>query len=93
MAESLLKNGTTRVVLYGSIHLEGTQVLVDLLEEVGLHGYVGKVNMDRNCPDYLKEDTNDSIRNTIKFIERNIDNKNIKPIITPRFIPSCTSNS
>ncbi len=60
------------------------------LSEVGFAGYVGKVNMDRNSPDILIESTEQSIVDTIEFIEKSSEFNNIKPIITPRFIPSCT---
>jgi Cytosine deaminase and related metal-dependent hydrolases len=47
--------------------------------------------MDRNCPDTLKEDSDDSITKTIKWIENCSGKyKFVKPIITPRFVPSCT---
>ena len=59
----------------------------------GLRGYVGKVNMDANCPDYLIENSEDSIAETIKFYNDNKDNDDVKPIITPRFVPSCTAKT
>ena len=91
VVNELVKHGTTRVVMFGTIHKQSTQILVDLLEKTGLYGFVGKVNMDRNAPEKLQETTKDSISSTIQFIEKNINNTKIKPIITPRFIPSCTS--
>ena len=47
--------------------------------------------MDRECPDILKEDTNNSLLETIEIIEE-YKNKYalVKPIITPRFVPSCS---
>ncbi len=30
---------------------------MDLMEESGLKTMIGKVNMDRNCPDFLIEDS------------------------------------
>lgn len=87
---NLIHFGTTRGIIFASLHLEATQLLVDLLEEAKLCAYVGKSNMDRNCPDYLIETTQDSIDNTIAFIEKNANNERVKPIVTPRFVPSCT---
>lgn len=90
--DELCNEGTTRAVIFASIHLEATQILMDLLEEKKIRAYVGKVNMDRNCPDSLKEDSDESIKATIKWIENaNKKYKFVKPIITPRFVPSCTS--
>ncbi|WP_372450510.1 amidohydrolase family protein [Clostridium chauvoei] len=89
--KEIWKQGTTRVVLFSSLHKEGTRVLFDLLIKSGLGAYVGKVNMDRNSPEYLIEDTNQSISDTEDIIKEYIDKSDlVKPIITPRFVPSCT---
>ncbi|WP_352399363.1 amidohydrolase family protein [Anaerotignum sp.] len=90
--DDLLKSATTRACIFASRHVEGTWVLMDLLEKSGLVSYVGKVNMDRNAPDYLKEENAEkSAEDTIRWIEGTAKHfQNTKPIITPRFIPSCT---
>jgi guanine deaminase len=88
----LYNEGTTRAVIFATIHPEATEILMNLLEEKGIIAYVGKVNMDRNCPDALKEDSDSSIMVTTKWIEDcSKKYKFVKPIITPRFVPSCTS--
>jgi guanine deaminase len=48
--------------------------------------------MDRNSPDHYIEQTQSSIDDTLKFIEfcQNKNNALITPILTPRFVPSCT---
>lgn len=87
----LWKYGTTRSVIFGTIHNEATILLMELLNNVGLGALVGKVNMDRNCPDFYIEDTVESLEETRKFIEETKGTyKNIEPIITPRFVPTCT---
>ena len=48
LAYWLKANGTTRVCMFSSLHREGTMILMEELEEAGLTGYVGKVNLDRN---------------------------------------------
>ena len=62
------------------------------LEEAGLAGFVGKVNMDRNSPSFLQETTDDSVKETERFIRMTGCFSNIKPIITPRFVPSCSDD-
>jgi guanine deaminase len=91
-AYDLLHSFTTRAAIFATIHKDATINLMDKLDKTGLITMVGKVNMDRNCPDYLKEDTNESYLNTIAFIEEAIKKnyKNTTPILTPRFIPSCS---
>ncbi len=87
----LWKCGTTRASVFGTIHKEATKLLMDLFAEAGLGAYVGKVNMNRNSPDYLTEDTQASITDTLEMLNE-YKNKYelVKPIITPRFVPSCT---
>lgn len=87
----LWQQGTTRVVLFGTIHTEATMKLMELLAQAGLGGCVGKVNMDRNSPEFLIETTEQSIDDTETFIKNTLDKyERVKPIITPRFVPSCT---
>ena len=89
--KKLWQNGITSSVVFGTIYNQSTIYLMDLLEKTGLRAYVGKVNMDRNSPDFYIESTKDSIENTIAFVENTINKyENVKPIITPRFVPSCT---
>jgi len=69
-------------------------MLAKICKSLGQRALIGKVNMDRNSPPTYCEDTEDSLRSTNAFIEaiRKIDSKLIKPIITPRFVPSCSRN-
>ena len=91
VVEELWSAGTTRVVIFATIHCESTKILMDLLDKKGIVAYVGKVNMDRNSSSELIEDSDKSLEDTEKWIVECIDKyKNIKPIITPRFVPSCT---
>lgn len=63
-----------------------------LLEKTGLKTFVGKVNMDRNGPDTLQEaDAETSAADTIRWLDSCIGKyQNVRPILTPRFIPSCS---
>jgi len=89
----LRKSATTRACIFGTIHVNGTEILMDLLERTGLKCKVGKVNMNRNCPEVLCEDSEQSLRDTKLWLESaRIKYNNITPIITPRFLPSCTED-
>ena len=90
LAEKLIKNGTTRVAMFSSLHKEATLILMEELEKAGVTGYVGKVNMDRNGGVDLEETTDESIKETIDWLDK-CKFEHIKPIITPRFTPSCTN--
>lgn len=87
----LRKSATTHASVFATIHLGATRLLMDLLEETGLCTFVGKVNMDRNSPAYLCESTEQSISETEAWLSEVRDKyERTKPILTPRFVPSCT---
>lgn len=90
--ENLRRGATTRACIFATVHRKATLLLMDLLEVSGLRTMVGKVNMDRNCPDYLREETQESAEETIEWMKDILHNKykHTQPILTPRFIPSCT---
>lgn len=91
-AEDLKASATTRAVIFGTIHTPATALLMEKLEATGLKTYVGKVNMDQNCPDILKEKSADSsLAATAEWLEETVSQyQNTKPIITPRFAPTCS---
>ena len=92
--EDLKNSATTRAGIFGTIHVESTKYLMDLIEESGVVAGVGKVNMDRNSPENLCEGTEESLGNTRRWlseIEGRYDR--VFPILTPRFIPSCSDRA
>lgn len=93
-AEAMKKSATTRACIFGTIHRPATELLMDLMEETGLKTMIGKVNMDRNSPDYLREQgAEESEQETLRWLnETGSKYENVKPILTPRFIPSCTDD-
>lgn len=56
----LQAEGTLCFSAFATIHKESTWQLMELAEAMGFKAYIGKVNMDRNAPDYLLEDTDRS---------------------------------
>ena len=91
LAHELAARGTTRVCMFASLHTDATLILMDELEKVGITGYVGKVNMDRNAaPGVLEESTEESMGETVRWLEACGDFQHVKPMLTPRFTPSCT---
>lgn len=93
-AEDLLHSATTRAVVFGTIHVPATKLLMEKLEASGLRTYVGKVNMDQNCPDTLREKTaGDSLDSTAAWLEETAGKyANTRPILTPRFAPTCSGS-
>lgn len=91
LAAELIENGTTRVCMFSSLHTQATWILMEELERAGVTGYVGKVNMDRNAlPGVLEETAEESMRETLQWLEESAAFRHVKPMLTPRFIPSCS---
>ena len=51
----LWRHGTMRTVCFATTHLPATRLLMHLFREAGMGAFVGKVNMNRNCPEALRQ--------------------------------------
>lgn len=90
--KTMWRYGTLNSIVFGTIDRASTELIMELMDKAGLNGFVGKVNMDRNAPDYYIEDTEESLKDTEQFILNTKDKyERVKPIITPRFIPTSTT--
>ena len=86
----LIANGTFHACVYGTIHREATSWLLERMEQKKLRAYVGKVNMNIQSPEYLCETVESALHETNLFLEAYAGNRYAKPIITPRFAPTCS---
>ncbi|KAF8921078.1 hypothetical protein CPB85DRAFT_1404999 [Mucidula mucida] len=94
----VLDNGTTTCCYYGTLHLESTKLLADIIHSYGQRAFVGKCNMDRHCPDYYIEPSAESSIQATEALIAHIRslapastvNALVQPILTPRFAISCT---
>lgn len=91
-AEDIKQSATTRAVVFGTVHVPATDLLMEKLEDTGLVTYVGKVNMDQNSTDDLREtDAVTALDATAAWIEETKGKyQNTRPILTPRFAPTCS---
>lgn len=90
LGKELVRNGTTRVCMFSSLHTDATLILMEELERAGISGYVGKVQMDRNGASYYQETTEQSKAETLRFLTACERFTDIRPILTPRFTPACS---
>ncbi len=91
LAKELIARGTTHVCAFSSVHTDASLVLMEELERAGVYGFVGKISMDRNTTDELRETTEGALSEERRFIGEALSRfGGIRPIITPRFTPSCT---
>ena len=87
----LWRFGTMRACVFATIHTDSTRLLMQLFEEAGMGALVGKVGMNRNCPEGLSEPAQEMVQGYEALIaDYNKPKALVRPIITPRFIPSCT---
>lgn len=87
----LWRFGTMRACVFATIHTDSTRLLMHLFQDAGMGALVGKVAMNRNCPEGLSESVEDMALGYEELItEFNKPEALVRPIITPRFVPSCT---
>ena len=97
----LWRFGTMRSCVFATTHTESTRLLMRLFQEAGMGALVGKVAMDRNCPEGLTEPVEETVRGYEDLVSWSSRQGNltphstrltplVRPIITPRFVPTCT---
>ena len=98
LVETLLSLGTTSAMYFATIHNESSLELAKICGELGQRGFVGKVVMDdkNTNPNFYRDNsTKEALENSEKFIldVKDLSKKysqGVYPVITPRFVPSCT---
>lgn len=94
LVSELLANGTTTAMYFASIHVEATKLLADICHAKGQRALIGKVAMDNpaECPSFYCESADEALAGTQTVIDhiRSLSGSLIKPVVTPRFIPSCS---
>ncbi|MCR4672797.1 MAG: amidohydrolase family protein [Lachnospiraceae bacterium] len=87
---SMMKCGTFHASIFTTIHRAACDYLFERVRSLGMQAYIGKVNMDQNSPDFLCEDTSKSLKETEAFVSSHTGDPRVKPILTPRFSPTCS---
>ncbi|MEH7308206.1 guanine deaminase [Neobacillus drentensis] len=101
VVSTLLANGTTTALYFATVHKEASLLLAEICAEKGQRGLVGKVVMDNpeQNPDYYRDaDSQTALADTEEFILAvnklaKSAKQGVYPVVTPRFIPSCTDNA
>lgn len=86
----LLKNGTTTALVFGTVHKGSVDALFEEAKARNLRLIAGKVMMDRNAPDYLRDTPESSYRDSKELIDRWHKNGRLLYAVTPRFAPTST---
>jgi guanine deaminase len=98
LVDGLLANGTTTALYFGTLHLSATQILADICLRRSQRALIGRVAMDdpEQCPPYYRDASatvaEAETRAFISYVQSMPGNPAglVKPVITPRFIPSCS---
>ncbi len=101
LVTTLLANGTTTALYFATVHKEASYLLAQICADKGQRGLVGKVVMDDKSenPEYYRdESTEAALADTESFIQlvQELDKttkQGVYPVVTPRFIPSCTDEA
>jgi guanine deaminase len=89
--DELLRCGTTTAMVYCTVHPQSVDAFFTASEARGLRMVAGKVLMDRNCPDFLRDTAEGGARDTETLIQRWHNRGRSQYAITPRFAPTSTN--
>jgi guanine deaminase len=86
----LLRNGTTTALVFPTVHAVSVNAFFEICLEKKLRMICGKVLMDRNVPEDLRDDPESSYKKSKELIERWHKKDRLLYAITPRFAPTCS---
>ena len=87
----LLRNGVTTALAFASSHPSSVDALLCEAARCSLRMIAGKVLMDQNSPDGVRDDTRQSLIDTETLIKKWHGVGRLGYAITPRFVPSCSA--
>ena len=86
----LLAHGTTTASVFATVHPQSVDAFMAAADRHGLRMLCGKVMMDRNAPDYLRDTVAEAERDCTALIERWHGRGRLRYTVTPRFAPTST---
>lgn len=87
----LLRHGVTTALAFATSHPESVDALLGEAQKQSLRMIAGKVLMDQNSPDGVRDDTVQSLLDTEALIKKWHGVDRLGYAITPRFVPSCSA--
>ncbi|THF66518.1 guanine deaminase [Pseudothauera nasutitermitis] len=88
--DELLRNGTTTAMAFATVHPASVDALFEAAQARRMRLIAGKVLMDRNCPDFLRDTAESGERESRALIERWHGRERLLYAVTPRFAPTST---
>jgi guanine deaminase len=86
--DELLRCGTTTAMVYCTVHAESVEAFFTASEARNLRMVAGKVLMDRNCPEFLRDTAESGTRDSETLIKKWHKRGRQLYAITPRFAPT-----
>jgi guanine deaminase len=83
--DELLTNGTTTALVFGTVHPHSADAVFEAADAKGMRLIAGKVLMDSNCPEELRDDAETGYADSKALIERWHGKGRLGYAITPRF--------
>ena len=87
----LLRNGVTTALAFATSHPGSVDALLGAAQKMSLRMIAGKVLMDQNAPDGVRDVTEQSLLDTEALIQKWHGVGRLGYAITPRFVPSCSA--
>ena len=84
----LLRNGTTSALVLGTVHPQSVDAIFAAAAERRLRLAAGKVLMDRNCPEALRDTAQSGYQQSLELIRRWHGKHRLAYAVTPRFAPT-----
>lgn len=88
--DELLRCGTTTAAVYCTVHPGSVDALFEAAEHRGMRMIGGKVLMDRNAPEALRDTAQSGFDDSLALINRWHNKERLHYAITPRFAPTST---
>lgn len=88
--DELLRNGTTTALVFTAVFPQSTDAFFEVAQRRNLRMIAGKVMMDRNAPDFLRDTATSSYVETKQLIEKWHKCDRLLYAVTPRFALTST---
>ena len=88
--DELLRHGVTTALAFATSHPSSVNALMGEARQRGMRLIAGKVLQDRNSPDGVRDETEQSLIDTESLIRKWHGQDRLGYAITPRFAPSCS---
>ena len=88
--DELLKNGTTTAAVYATVHPASVDAFFTEARARNMRMAAGKVLMDRNCPEFLRDTAESGYEDSKALIRRWHGAGRATYAVTPRFAPTST---